>query len=393
MPEQPQTATPQARPKSKTKYIVIAIIGVLLFVWLAIGAVMLVVRVVSNEQSGTHGTVTQRQAVTNDGNTVQSSEESTVASVADKVSDSVVSVMTESTGRESYWGVQVQTGAGTGIIVDSNGYILTNKHVIDNARQVHVTLADGTSYDNVEVVATDPLNDLAYLKIPDARGLKAAQLGDSTTVRIGQQVTAIGNSLGMYQNTVTSGIISGTGRPVQAQNGQGSVETLTDLLQTDAAINPGNSGGPLLNAAGQVIGVNTAIVEDAQGIGFAIPINAAKGILKQVLAGSTNPQRAYLGVRFVPINAQTAKDYNLSVKQGAYVATENNQPGVVSGSPADKAGIRQGDVITKINDVEVGPRGGVSSLIAEYAPGDTVEITLLRGGDTSSVRVTLTSYR
>lgn len=394
MQSQPSGEIEQSKKRSKIKYIIVSVIIALGSVWLIIGAAMLIAKV-SNGSFGAlnNSSVTQRQTVEQDGNATVSTDESTVAAVADKVSESVVSVTTQATGKQDYWGTQVQTGAGTGIIVSADGYVLTNKHVVDSASEVSITLADGTTYTNVRVITTDPLNDLAYLKIPNVENLTPTALGDSTTVRVGQQVVAIGNSLGMYQNTVTSGIVSGTGRPIQAQGGSGQVETLTDLLQTDAAINPGNSGGPLLNASGQVIGVNTAIVEDAQGIGFAIPINAAKGILKQVLAGKESPERAYLGVRFVPINAQTAREYKLPVNQGAYVASENNQPGVVSGSPADKAGIRQGDIITKINDVEVGARGGVSSLIAEYAPGDTIDITLRRGDATQVVRVTLTAYR
>lgn len=391
MPTEQHANVSKSRPKAK--YIIIAAIGAAIVLWLLVGVIMIILQLAPGNSTSAPGTIAQRQNPANDGNSVQSSEESTVASVADRVSQSVVSVTTETAGRESYWGVQVQTGAGTGVIVDSNGYILTNKHVIDGARQVRVTLADGTSHDNVQVVTADPLNDLAYLKLPGNHDLKTAELGDSTTVRVGQQVVAIGNSLGMYQNTVTSGIISGTGRPIQAQAGNGSVETLTDLLQTDAAINPGNSGGPLLNNAGQVIGINTAIVEDAQGIGFAIPVNAAKGILKQVLAGNSRPQRAYLGVRFVPINAQTAREYDLSVTQGAYVMADSGGAAVMNGSPAAKAGIRDRDIITKVNGVEVGSRGGVSSLVAEYAPGDTIEIELMRDGQSRIVQVTLAAYQ
>lgn len=278
------------------------------------------------------------------------------------------------------------------MIVGSEGYILTNRHVVENARQLQIILGDGTTYEDIEIVATDPLNDLAFLKISGASDLPALELGDSTTVRVGQRVIAIGNSLGQYQNTVTSGIISGTGRPVMAQGGSGNVETLTDLLQTDAAINPGNSGGPLLNTSGQVIGVNTAVAADAEGIGFAIPINAAKGLLKQVLKGN-DAKRAYLGVRFVPVDAALAKRYELNVNRGAYITSESGQSAVISDGPAAQAGLREGDVITAIGEVEVGPRGGVSSLIAEYAPGDRVEITYLRGGQERNTTVTLGEYQ
>jgi serine protease Do len=266
---------------------------------------------------------------------------------------------------------------------------LTNKHVIDGASTIQVSLSDGTIYENVELLGTDPLNDVAFLKIKDAKNLPAAELGDSTSVKIGQKVVAIGNSLGQYDNTVTSGIISGVGRPVSAQSGT-QVENLTDLIQTDAAINPGNSGGPLLNMKGQVVGINTAVAADAQGIGFSIPINATKGILKGVLSGG-KVQRAYLGVNYIAIDSEVAKQYGLSVKKGAYVYKENGSA-VVSGSPAAKAGIQDKDIITKVGDIEVGSQGGVSSLIAEYAPGDTIQLTILRGGQTITVKTTLVAY-
>jgi serine protease Do len=325
-----------------------------------------------------------------DGNQTAPAKEATVTSVSDKVSPSVVSIITNTTTR-TYFGAVPSQAAGTGIIVSSDGYILTNKHVVNSARSVQVITVDGVTYEDVAVVGTDPLNDVAYLKIKDGKDLPAATLGDSNTVRVGQSVVAIGNALGQYQNTVTSGIISGTGRPIQAGDESGNqVETLTDLLQTDAAINSGNSGGPLLNMAGQVIGINTAVAQDAQGIGFAIPINATKGTLKGVLAGN-GVQRAYLGVRYVPITPEITKKYDLSVKQGAYVYGESTSS-VISGSPADKGGIKEKDIITKINGAAVGRNGGVSSLVGAYAPGDTIGTTVVRDGSEKELRVTLGTY-
>lgn len=325
-----------------------------------------------------------------DGNQTILTQEATVTSVSDKVSPSVVSIITNTTTR-TYFGTTPSQAAGTGIIVSSDGYILTNRHVVNGATSVQVITLDGEAYDNVSVVGTDPLNDVAYLKIKDGKDLPAATLGDSNTVRVGQSVVAIGNALGQYQNTVTSGIISGTGRPVQAGDANGnSVETLTDLFQTDAAINSGNSGGPLLNMTGQVIGINTAVAQDAQGIGFAIPINATKGTLKGVLAGK-GVQRAYLGVQYIPITPEVAKKYSLPVKQGAYVYGESTSS-VISGSPADKAGIKEKDIITKVNGAAVGKNGGVSSLVGAYAPGETITIDIVRDGKNIELRVTLGTY-
>lgn len=259
-----------------------------------------------------------------DGNTVTTIEEQSIASVAETVGKSVVSVVAKTQSRFGS-----QTGAGTGIIVSKDGYIMTNKHVVSGSNDVSIVLSDGTTYDDVAVVGEDPLNDVAFLKVKNVDNLPAAKLGDSSTVRIGQQVIAIGNALGKYQNTVTTGIISGLGRPVVASSGSGEYESLNDLLQTDAAINSGNSGGPLVNLAGQVIGMNTAVAVDANSIGFAIPINSTKGLLRGLLE-TGKIERAFLGVSYVPITPSVAKEYKLSVQSGAYIYSSNNSNTVFS---------------------------------------------------------------
>lgn len=340
-----------------------------------------------------HSAVTTRQSVQNDGNSLTTSTENTISSVVEKVSPSVVSIVTKVT-TQSIFGASQAEAAGTGIIISKDGYILTNKHVVSGATQAQVVTSDGTTYDNVQIVGSDPLNDVAYLKIAGVDNLTPAMMGDSATTRVGQQVIAIGNALGQYQNTVSSGIISGKGRPVSASDEAGtSSETLTDLLQTDAAINSGNSGGPLLNLSGQVIGMNTAVASNAEGIGFAIPINATKGTTKTVLEGK-GVQHAYLGVQYVSITAAIAKQYNLSSRQGAYItSTGGSSSAVINGSPADKAGLQDKDIITKINGETIGADGGMSSIIGEYAPGDTVEVTYLRGGSERTTKVTLVAYQ
>lgn len=343
--------------------------------------------------NGTKGEVVERQTVARDGNVIESDLESVIADVAERVSPSVVSIVTNVTQQSLFGAVQAEA-AGTGVIVSKDGLVLTNKHVISNASSVAVVLSNGKRYDNVEIVGSDPLNDIAYLQIAGVHDLPPVELGDSSTLRVGQQVVAIGNSLGQYQNTVTSGIISGKGRPVTAGNSSGgSTETLTDLLQTDAAINPGNSGGPLLNRTGQVIGINTAVAANAEGIGFAIPINATKGTLKSVLAGK-GVQRAYIGLRYVPLTPEVANEYNLDTTlKGAYVIGSQNFAAIEAGGPADEAGIREKDIITKINGLVVGVQGGVSSLIGEYSPGDTITVTILRNGREIERKITLETYR
>lgn len=324
-----------------------------------------------------------------DGNKSSTAEENTIAAIAEQVGPSVVSIIT-STQARSYYGTVDQAGAGTGIIVSADGYVMTNNHVIENTSDLSVVDSNGAQYDDVTIVGRDPLNDVAFLKITSNTEFKPATLGNSSTVRIGQQVVAIGNALGQYSNTVTSGIISGIGRPITAQAGNGQTESLTDLIQTDASINPGNSGGPLLNMAGQVIGINTAIAEDANGIGFSIPINSTKGILAGVLEnGKVN--RAFMGVNYLSITPEVAKEYNLSVKNGAYVYTSDGSA-VASGSPAEKAGLKDKDVIIKINDDVVGPQGALSSIIGQYKPGDTVTITYLRDEKEQTTKLTFSSF-
>jgi serine protease Do len=260
---------------------------------------------------------------------------------------------------------------------------------------VSVTLSDGTQLNNVEVVGrtndSDSL-DIAFLKIKDAKGekLTPAVIGNSSKVQIGDSVVAIGNALGQFQNTVTSGIISGHGRQVQASDSTGSnAENLDDLFQTDAAINEGNSGGPLVNMNGEVIGINTAIAGNAQNIGFAIPINDVTGLIKQVEA-TGKLQRPYLGVRYIPLTADVANTYNLSVNRGAYIPpSAAGQPSIISGSPADKAGLKEKDIISQINGTNIDQSHSLTSLIDQHAVGDTLDLTIIRSGKTLHISVKL----
>lgn len=327
---------------------------------------------------------------TSDGNATVTTEEGSIAAVAEKVGPSVVSILTETQVR-SYYGTRTGEGAGTGIVISENGYVITNNHVIDGATTVSVVDATGELYENVTVVGRDPLNDVAFLKISADTKFTAATLGNSSTIRTGQQVVAIGNALGQYSNTVTSGIVSGTGRPIRADAGNGQTESLTDLIQTDASINPGNSGGPLVNMAGQVIGINTAIVEGANGIGFAIPINSTKGIIAGVLE-TGKVSRAYFGVNYLTVTPDVAREYDLPVNRGAYVYASGTNSAVMPGSPADKAGIKDRDIITKINTDEIGPSGSLSSMIGQYRPGDTVTVTYIRDGKEQTTKVTFAEF-
>lgn len=320
--------------------------------------------------------------------------EGSIASIANAVSKSVVSIVT-STDQKSFFSNETtsQTAAGTGFILSNDGYVATNKHVVSGASKIGVILDDGTAYEDVELVGTDPLNDFAIIKINNVNNLSPVKLGDSKTTSAGQQVVAIGNALGAYQNSVTSGIISGKGRSLTAtDSGRTQYETLSDMIQTDAAINGGNSGGPLVNAAGEVIGINTAYASQGNNVGFAIPISSVKGIIKNVLSGK-GFERAVIGVRYINLTPTIAKEKNLSVTRGALIASSKNNKAIISGSAGDKAGLKENDIITAVNGTEIGNSGSLSSLIGEYSVGDTVKITVVRGGKTETLELTLAAYK
>lgn len=382
--EETSTKTDEINAKNTTNKVAI----VLSAIALVLGGCGLYFGISAYQKTGTPITFLGGGA---DGNSANFTEGS-IADIADKVSKSVVSIVT-STKTTNFFGQSTDAAAaGTGIIVTNDGYILTNKHVINGANKVTVILDDGTTYEDVEVVATDPLNDIAFLKIKDVSDLEAAKLGDSKTINVGQQVIAIGNALGEYQNTVTAGIISGIGRSVTASDGSGyNAETLSDMIQTDAAINSGNSGGPLVNAAGEVIGVNTATSTSAENMGFAIPISSVKGMLNQLIE-TGKAKRAYLGVYSSEITSEAAKAYNLPVTSGAYLYSPSSYSAIVKDSPAAKAGLKDKDIVTKVNGVSVGSSGSLANLISEYKPGDTVQLTVIRDGKEIAVNVTLEGY-
>jgi serine protease Do len=292
-----------------------------------------------------------------------------------------------------------EQAAGTGIIISSNGIVMTNRHVVpEGTTKVSVTLSDGTELKNVSVLSRTSSNDnldVAFLKINDAKNhkLTPATIGDSSKVQVGDDVVAIGNALGQFQNTVTSGIISGYGRSVIAGDSSGSstaTENLDNLFQTDAAINEGNSGGPLVNLNGQVIGMNTAIAGNAQNIGFSIPINDIKGLIDQVVR-SGKLTRPYLGVRYVPLTADVAKEYDLKAQKGAFIPPSNDaaNPSVISGGPAEKAGLKESDVITEVDGKAIDQDHSLTSLLSPHQPGDKVTLTIVRGNDTKKIEVTL----
>ena len=314
----------------------------------------------------------------------------TAEAIAEKVLPSVVGISTSTeVTYQSFFGPEkgMQNGVGTGIIVDPKGYILTNSHVVSDgtAEKITVQLSDGSEVPG-KVLWNDKSIDLAIVKI-DAPNLQAAELGDSETVKIGAYAAAIGNPLGLnFDRTVTQGIISGLNRSITvAENGQQPV-TMDGLIQTDASINAGNSGGPLLNSAGQVIGINSAKAQSAEGLGFAIPINTAKPIVEEI-ESKGEFQRSYIGIKGASVSdyLQAYPDAKLGTQTGVYVVQ------IYTDSPAAKAGMKEGDIITGLEDKKVDTMTQLISDLFQYRPGDKVKLTALRNGMTMTFNVTLTT--
>ena len=283
-------------------------------------------------------------------------------------------------------GIIPATGVGSGVIFDSNGWILTNHHVVEGGEKFDVELKDGRVLSG-KVYGIDTLTDLAIVKVA-ATGLPTAAIGESDALKVGQLVVAIGSPLGTYSNSVTSGIVSAKGRSITTDNN----ESLSNLIQTDAAINPGNSGGPLLDAGGDVIGINTAIASNSNGIGFAIPIDIARPIMAQAVAGQPL-NRPYMGIHFVSITRQLADEQKLPVNVGALVGgfDANGQPvsGVEPGKPADVGGIKDGDIIVSIDGKVIDEEHPLDATLAQFSPGDTVSVDVLRDGKHLTLKVTL----
>ena len=356
-----------------------------------------------------------------DRNIVKVNEESDVVSVVEKVSPAVVSIIiTKNLPKiEEYYfnpfgdddffnrffgddffnfgipqyrqnGTEEQEiGGGTGFIITSDGYIVTNKHVVaDEEAEYTVMMNDESKYD-AEVVARDPTTDFAVLKI-EGKDFPTIELGDSDELKVGQTVIAIGNALGEFRNTVSVGVISGLSRSITASSFGFGSENLVGVIQTDASINHGNSGGPLLNLAGQVIGINTAIAQDAQNIGFAIPINEVKNSIESVKEYG-EIIRPWLGVRYIMINKSIAESNKLDVDYGALIirGEEKTDLAVIPGSPADKAGLVENDIILEVNGEKIDQDYPLMKAIAKFKPGDEITLKVLHKGEEKEVKVRL----
>lgn len=309
--------------------------------------------------------------------------ETAITQSVQKVAPAVVTVVGTIPGQMTFFGpTGDQTVSGSGFFINEQGYLLTNNHVVEGTSKVKIILADGTEQPAV-IVGTDIYADVAVLKT-EGKVPAVAALGNSDALDPGESVIAIGSPLGNFKNTVTVGVVSATGRSIDTGKGY----QIEDLIQTDAAINHGNSGGPLVNLAGEVVGINTLVVRNtasgdvAEGLGFAIPVNTAAAIAQQIIQKGYFA-RPYLGIRFQPINPAIAARYNLPAQWGVYVME------VVQGSPASKAGLQQGDIITKIGEVALDERRSYVNTLFTHQPGEQVTLTVVRDGKELQVQVTL----
>ena len=380
--------------KSKGKSQLLAI---LLIVLLALGAGFGGGIAAMRYMTGGFGVSPEGSLISGDASQIQINvqEDVTIAeAIAQKVLPSVVGISTvteQESGSFFGFGNGYKYDAqsiGTGVIVHESGYILTNSHVVNDGdtKSLTVSLYDGSDVEGT-VLWSDANLDLAVVKV-DASGLTAAEMGDSDEVNIGAYAAAIGNPLGLdFERSMSQGIISGLNRSI-AVGGSSGASGMEGLMQTDATINSGNSGGPLLNSRGQVIGINTAKAASGEGMGFAIPINVAKPIVEQIMENGTF-KRAYIGISGVGLEEQNyfSSDELMSefgTEEGIYVAS------VLEGGGAQAAGLREGDVILRFEGQSVGTMNRLNTLLVAYRPGDSVELTVLRGGSEQTFRVTLT---
>jgi len=340
-------------------------------------------------------------AASNSSNTAErdsqlTEDESINVRIYRQASPAVANILTEATEYDFFMDPVPVKGAGSGFIIDARGYILTNYHVVEGAQSIEVVLGDQTRYP-AKFIGADQINDVALVKIdPKGRHLTVLELGDSAALQVGQKVLAIGNPFGVFQSTLTTGVVSAVGRTVQTSQST----SIEEAIQTDAAINRGNSGGPLINSHGQVIGINTAIYTPSgttAGIGFAIPINLAKSIANDLI-NDGRVHRAFLGVQTIPISGGLAEALDLPVQEGLLVET------LTKGGPAAAAGIHGGDrvaqsgmlrfyiggdVIVAIDNQKVVTQFDVNHALNHHRPGDTVNVTVYRGGKKMDISVKL----
>ncbi|HOZ56253.1 MAG: putative serine protease HhoB precursor [Parcubacteria group bacterium ADurb.Bin316] len=335
---------------------------------------------------------------------LQFDEQSATITAIKKVTPAVVSIsviddttytqIDLGTGQTSKVTSKQVKGNGTGFIISADGYILTNKHVIEvgsSNASYKIILNSGKQY-YAQLIGKDPLNDLAVLKIFD-KNLPYVELGDSDKLEMGYTVIAIGNILGQFSNSATKGIVSGLERSLTANNSSGNAEILNNVIQTDAQINPGNSGGPLVDLNGKVVGINVATESSGASIGFAIPINDAKPVINSI-KNIGRIVRVRLGVRYVMITPAIAIENKLNSQSGAWITSVGaEEPAVVAGSPAATAGLQENDIIIEVNGIKIDGKNTLLAVVQKYKPGDKITIKFLRGDKTLTKETILTEFK
>jgi serine protease Do len=315
-------------------------------------------------------------------------EQSAIIEAASDVSPAVVTVFPRSADGDFL----LPDGVGSGVIYDSEGWIVTNRHVVCGADSIRVQLSDGRRY-SASVYGLDTLTDLAIVKIEDdVTTLPAVPLGNSSALGVGQLAIAIGSPLGTFTNSVTTGVVSALGRDIDVDDmcRGGRLDTLRNLIQTDAAINPGNSGGALVDASGSLIGINTAIAGDAQGIGFAIPVNLARPIMEQAVRGE-DLSRPWMGIFYTALSPVLQEERGLPIGYGALIESPEGSdiPAVLADSPASDSGLRPDDIITHVDGQQVDGDHSLDEILTAYYPGESVTLDVLRGGDVVSIMLQL----
>jgi serine protease Do len=378
--------------KMKKTFAILAII-ILVFVSATLGAFVGGMYIYSRLSIQTENTQVNQPAaiVTQPVNhiTVSSTDISTmIIDVVEKIGPSVVTVVGTIPGQQTFFGFSGDEQiSGSGFIITKNGFIVTNNHVVEGVNQINVVLSDGTTIP-AKIISTDMFADIAVLKI-EGQMPGVAILGDSELLKPGESVIAIGSPLGDFRNSVTAGVVSATGRTMDTGNGY----EMENLIQTDAAINSGNSGGPLVDLAGEVIGINTLVVRSsgtgsaiAEGLGFAIPSNTAKVIIEQIIQKGYFA-RPYMGVQVQEINPSIAQRYNLPAQWGAYIVKLSNN------SPASNAGLKVGDIIARIGKITLDEKTQFANALFSYQPGDIVEVEFIRGNKHVTLNMQLTELK
>ncbi len=366
--------------------LVVVLAGISAFTGAAVGGIV-VYQTVKQSQSGTTPLQLPVPAIERNPNqsiTLNSTDiETTITQAVQKVGPAVVTVVGTKPGQNTFFGpTGDQTVSGSGVFISDAGYILTNNHVVEGTKEVNIILSNGND-EKATIIGTDPYSDIAVLKT-DGEVPAVSTLGNSDLLKPGESVIAIGSPLGDFKNTVTVGVVSATERSIDT--GQGY--QIEGLIQTDAAINQGNSGGPLVNLAGEVIGINTLIVRNtgsgtvAEGLGFAIPINTGQAVATQIIQKGYF-SRPYLGISFQPISPNIATSYKLPVKWGVYITR------VASDSPAGKAGLQKGDIVTRISDTSLDESHSFINTLYTFKPGDQATVGYVRDGKAIEVQVTL----